>query len=567
MKNYFTIFKLLFKYMYRKSGEKSSKWIWAAYVFIGLVFAGVIASICLTIAMLASTVNEMGLLPEFITLMLTVACVAVVLLGLVPMMTYLYFSRDTEFMLTLPVKSSTVFMAKLSVVYLTEIIVSTVVLIPSMLSIGIITGQGALFYIIMLFAILLVPAIPLVIVAILAIPLMWIVSFFKNKGALTSIVVIVLGCGVFAAYYALIAGMNSGTGDEFDPNAVAAALTQTLKTVATVLVPLAAIARLATLSPKTAFGEFSVGTASLINLAVFVGFAVVLLALAVLVSAAVYRRGARSILEGGTKKTAGKVEFKESGSAFSAFFKKEWRELVRTPAFAFQCLSGIFLCPIIIYFMSTMFTTGMEAGSSEDEVITAEVVRMITLIKSFTLIGFISMFGVSMNVGAPTAITREGKNFYLLKVIPVSYREQIRAKVFLYVIISSLSIFTSLVVTAILAFDIANIIFGTIFLLLYNYGYNCVCVYIDLRRPKLNWSTPNEAVKNNRNAVVPMLISMAIGILLIGIPIMFVMIIPSEIIAKIVAWVILCGIGVTAAIVGHNLLYANVDKLFDKIVP
>ena len=132
---------------------------------------------------------------------------------------------------------------------------------------------------------------------------------------------------------------------------------------------------------------------------------------------------------------------------------------------------------------------------------------------------------------------------------------------------SSLSIFTSIVVTAVLAFDLANIIFGTIFLLLYNYGYNCVCVYIDLRRPKLNWSTPNEAVKNNRNAVVPMLISMAIGILLIGIPIMFVMIIPSEIIAKIVAWVILCGIGVTAAVVGHNLLYANVDKLFDKIVP
>ena len=89
MKNYFTIFRLLFKYMFRKSGEKGSKWIWAAYIFVGLVFAAVIASICLAIAALAETVNGMGLLPEFITLLLTVACVAVVLLGLVPMMTYL----------------------------------------------------------------------------------------------------------------------------------------------------------------------------------------------------------------------------------------------------------------------------------------------------------------------------------------------------------------------------------------------------------------------------------------------------------------------------------------------
>lgn len=565
MKNYFTIFRLLFKYMFRKSGEKDSKWIWVAYIFVGLVFAAVIASICLAIAALAETVNGMGLLPEFITLLLTVACVAVVLLGLVPMMTYLYFSRDTEFMLTLPVKPSTVFMAKLSVVYITEIIVSTAILIPAMLSVGIITGQSALFYIVMLFAILLVPAIPLVIVAVLAIPLMWIVSFFKNKGALTSIVVILLGCGVFAAYYALIAGMNSGMGDEFHPEAIVAALTNVLNTVAAILVPLAAIARLATLSPKTAFGEFSVGVAALINLAVFVGFVVVLLALAVLVSSAVYRRGARSILEGGTKKNGGKVEFTESNSALSAFFKKEWRELVRTPAFAFQCLSGILLCPIIIYFMSTMFSTGFDAGAEEE--LAAETVRLFTIIKSFALIGFIAMFGISMNVGAPTAITREGKNFYLLKVIPVPYRVQIRAKILLYVLISSLSIFTSLVVSAVLAFDVANIIFGTIFLLLYNYGYNCVCVYIDLRRPKLNWSTPNEAVKNNRNAVVPMLINMAIGILLIIIPIMFVIIIPSEIVAKIISWVILCGIGATAAVVCHNLLYANVDKLFDKIVP
>ncbi len=566
MKNYFTIFKLLFKYMFRKSGEKGSKWIWAAYIFVGLVFAGVIASICGTVAVLASTVNSMGLLPEFITLMLAAACVSVVLLGLVPMMTYLYFSRDTEFMLTLPVKPSTVFMAKLSVVYLTEIIVSTVVMIPAMLSVGIITGQGALFYIITVIAVLLVPAIPLVLVAILAIPLMWIVSFFKNKGALTSIVVIVLGCGVFAAYYMLVVGISS-SGGEIDPEALAAALASSLDLAAKLLVPLAAIARLATLSARTAFGEFSVGIASLINLAVFVGFVAVLLAIAVLVSASVYRRGARSILEGGTKKNASKVEFKESGSAFSAFFKKEWRELVRTPAFAYQCLSGILLCPIIIYFMSTMFSSGMETGNGDGEIITADVIKLVNLIRSFVLIGFIAMFSVSMNVGASTAITREGGNFYLLKVVPVPYRTLIRAKVLLYVLISSLSIATSLVVSAILAFDPVNVIFGAVFLLLYNYGYNCFCIYFDLRRPKLNWSTPNEAFKNNRNAVLPMLINMAVAVLLIAVPIIFVMFLPSAVVAKVISWTILCGVGVTVAVVFHNLLYANVDNLFERIVP
>ena len=563
MKNYFRIFSLLFKYIFRKGGEKSSKWIWAAYIFVGLVFAFIILSICLAVGMLAETVNAMGMLPEFVTLMLAMSCVGVVLFGLVPMMTYLYFSRDTEFMLTLPVKPSTVFMAKLSVVYITEIIVSTVILLPAILTVGIMTAQGAVFYIVMLFAVLLVPAIPLVLVAVLAIPLMWVVSFFKNKGALASIVMILLGCGVFAAYYALIAGMSS-SGDNFNPEEVVAALSAVLNNVADILIPLAAVARLATLSPVTAFGEFSVGTAAMINLAVFVGFAVVLLALAVLVSSAVYRRGARSILEGGTKKNNGKVEFKQSGSALSALFKKEWRELVRTPAFAFQCLSGILLCPIIIYFMSSMFTSGFEASGGADEV-TAEFLNFMTLLKSFVLIGFISMFSVSMNVGAPTAITREGGNCYVLKTMPVPYRTIVTAKLLLYVLISSLSIVTSLIVSSIMAFDLANVIFGTIFLLLYNYGYNCVCVYIDLRRPKLNWSTPNEAVKNNRNSVVPMLINMAASIVIIALPVVFLILIPSTLIAKIVAWTLLCGVGVAAAIVFHNLLFANADRLFDNI--
>ena len=132
-------------------------------------------------------------------------------------------------------------------------------------------------------------------------------------------------------------------------------------------------------------------------------------------------------------------------------------------------------------------------------------------------------------------------------------------------LISSLSIVTSLIVSSIMAFDLANVIFGTIFLLLYNYGYNCVCVYIDLRRPKLNWSTPNEAVKNNRNSVVPMLINMAASIVIIALPVVFLILIPSTLIAKIVAWTLLCGVGVTAAIVFHNLLFANADRLFDKI--
>lgn len=88
---------------------------------------------------------------------------------------------------------------------------------------------------------------------------------------------------------------------------------------------------------------------------------------------------------------------------------------------------------------------------------------------------------------------------------------------------------------------------------------------MDLYRPKLNWSTPNEAVKNNRNAVVPMLINMAFSILLLAVPILCLVFLSSVTVALIISWVLLIVVGATVAIVFHNLLFANADALFDKL--
>ena len=76
MKNYFTIFKLLFKYMFKRSGEKSSKWIWLAYAFIGLAFGCLIFFMCMGVRSVATVVASMGLLPEFLTVLLGIACIA-----------------------------------------------------------------------------------------------------------------------------------------------------------------------------------------------------------------------------------------------------------------------------------------------------------------------------------------------------------------------------------------------------------------------------------------------------------------------------------------------------------
>ncbi len=565
MKEYFSLFKFLFKYMFKRGDDKGSKWLWLAYGIILIAFGFIVYAVCSSVAMLSVSMQMLGLLPEFITLILFVGCIAVIIFGLIPMINYLYFSKDTEFMLALPIKPSTVFMAKLTVVYITEIIVSTLILIPCMLTIGITLSLSPLFYIVTLFSVVTVPAIPMVLVAIIAIPLMYVVSYFKNKGSMTSIILILLFGGVFSAYYFFISKLNF-TG-EVEPEQVEQLVSGFIKnftSVASALFPLLAISRVAVLSNSTMFGSFSISVAVSVNLLIFVVSAVVLFALAVFISSAVYKRGARSVLESGAKKTSEKVKFKQAGSAFKALLFKEWRELFRTHAFAFQCLAGIVLVPIIVVFMGSTFSVSTLEGLGEGYV-TAEVMSRMELITTFTLIGFTGMLGVSTNSGASTCITREGKNFYFAKMIPVPYKTQVNAKLTLYVIISSLTVVLGTVASLFATKDYLNLSLGLVFLLIYNYGYNCLCVLMDLSKPKLDWVTHNEAVKNNKNSIIPMFINMAVFVLAIAIPIVALLLVQNATVILIITWLVLFALAIAVAVVGHILLKKNTQRLFERI--
>lgn len=552
MRNYFTVFKLLFKYLFKRGGLKSSKVMIIPYAIVGVAIAAMIAGLSYLVYTITPVFAALGRAPEFLSMIVGIGSFVVLIFGLIPMLNYLYFSRDTEFFLGLPVKPSTVFLAKLSVVYLTEIIFSTAFLVPILITAGVALSMNAFYYIILLPVVLLSPSVFMTIAALLAIPLMYIVSFFKNKGALTSIVLILIFGLFFVGYYALT--LNMGSFEDVTTNEeLLLSLAGALGTVGNVLMPFTAATRLMTLSPVTLFGEFPIAAAALINLSLFVLSCVVLVTAAGFISAAVYRRGAASTQEGGSAKNAGKIEFKKSGSALSALFKKEWKELVRTPAFAFQSLSGVILCPVLVVSMSIMGLGGGDATLGNS-------------IMWFTLVAMIMILGIGTNIGAATCMTREGKTFYYSKLLPVDYKTQVKAKLYLYLLVSSIAVIASLILLNIFAFDPINTLFALLFLLPYNYGFTCMCILIDLSRPKLNWVTPQEAVKNNRNAVLPTFANMGVGFVLMILPLVLLTVFPAHLtVISYSCWGLFIAIGITCAALFHRLLNKNAERYFLRI--
>ncbi|MDR2201273.1 MAG: hypothetical protein LBP26_00685 [Clostridiales bacterium] len=564
MKHYLLILKLLLinalprKKGAGESGKRVSRVAVLGFVGLFCAYAAMAALICYVVAVLGPTFAVLGVTAEFIAVIFGAAGIVTLLFGVVSLLSYLYFSRDTEFFLSLPVKPSAIFLAKFTVAYIFGSITSTALLLPSLVTFGIVTSAPVHFYFLIPIGIALAPAIPQMLAAALAIPLMYVVGFFRRKGALTSIVLLVVFGVFFGFYFYLVQSANSG---EFlsDPLAIALAMQSSMRAMANIVYPYYAFARAAV--GADVFGGAFVSVVA--NLFVFLGSVALSVFIAGLISQYVYKRGAASQLEGYKNKSTGREKYSQS-SAFMTLVKKEWRELIRTPAFAYQCLSPIIIAPLFIGIMA--FTSVGDAlklsfaggGVSAN----ADLLRTIVW---FIFFLFVMMFAAGFNIAASTAVTREGQNFYLSKQIPVSYAVQIKAKLFVSFAISLVAMLASLIMLTVAFPDLLNLGLSLIFFPIYIYGFICFSIYFDLRKPKLDWAVPNQAMKQNFNAVIPYFINILITIALGAVVFVMFIYIQSFTLALVLVWSVLFVFALAAAVPAHVLLFKNAAALYDRL--
>lgn len=556
MSNFITVFKLLFRNMLRKDKSQNSKKRVAAFIVLAVAYAIIAALFVGFIYLLGNSFVMYELESEFITLILMCSLIFVLFFGIAAILSCLYFSRDTDFFLALPVKPSVVFAAKLALVYITELFVTALILIPCLICAGVVMHMGAAYYVLLPFAVVFTPAIPLFLGSIVSIPVMYVVSFFKNRGALGSITVLLLFGAFFVLYYVAISKMQNLNPETLDLSSLQGMFANISNTV----YPLYALAKAMTLSPVLGL---SIAVSELINILIFIGSVCAVGVIAMLISSAVYRRGAAAQLEGAKRTKASAVEYRSSGTV-KALMKKEWRELIRTPSFALNCLLSIIVGPIIVGFMgfTSDFTAIANGMTPEEQKLAAATMR-------FVLLWVIMFMSVGMNMGAATAFTREGDKFYFAKLLPVDYKTQIKAKSYLYMILGIVSSLTGIIALSIVNFDIVFLICSIGFLLIYNYAFVHFAMFNDLRKPKLNWVTPNEAMKHNFNASLPMFIDAVLSVAFVFCAVLIMygvnMNASRYSLGMALAWIILYLFAFVAAALGSAFLYKDCEKRFESI--
>lgn len=414
--------------------------------------------------------------------------------GIFYVMGTFYFSMDIDNLLPLPFKASEILGAKFVVVLIYEYITELLFLLPVIIVYGIKSSAGVLYYIYSIFIYAALPVIPLVLASIIVMVIMRFTGFTKNKDRFK-----VIG-GSLAIFLSL--GLNvliqKSSRATLNPEQMQKMFMEgnnSLVNMTSKMFPSTKIASIAVLESSNMTGT--------LNMLIFIGISLLAIGIFLILGEGLYLKGVVGISETtSNRKALSKEQFNKEiveNSLLKTYFMKEIKALFRTPAYFMNCIFVNFLWPLFLLVPFLASGEGLSDLKELGEMIDNPKTAAIAVAAGFALIVFVT----SNNAIASTAISREGKNFYINKYLPISYEKQIIAKVLPAFSMGIVSMISLLLATVILFKPPMIILFFIAVLGLLGILFsNLVGIFIDITRPKLDWDNEQKAVKQNMNVFI-----------------------------------------------------------------
>ena len=461
----------------------------------------------------------------------------------------LYFTKDNEYLLPLPLKPYQIILARTNVMIIAEYaIIALVGLIPFIVY-GIQTGANIVFYIKALLAVILMPILP--IISTIVIIIMNFAKFTKNKNKFQLIASLILLGVIIAVSISTSSSNGEMTNEEMAQMVVQAnGMVELVKGYFPTLDYL--MESLTTSSVFTAIVQI-VKTIVL----TIIGFGIYML-----IAQKIYFKGlVGNLFGGGATKKIKEVNQKQykNSRLYKSYVGKEFKNLIRNPVFLMQCLLPAILIPIIMVVVTYAGIKGEGTGMEQIQQLLAQI-EINTFLVASIILGVIQFFAMFIYISI-TAISRDGENAVFIKYIPVPLYKQYIYKIIPNIIMNIITIIITLAIAQyILNLPIFTLILIFIIAIIMAILQSIIMIIIDLKRPKLNWDSEYAVAKQNFNLIFPMLLGM-INIAII--------IIANVILKNINIYVGLAILGIVylvSTIITNKYLYTNQEKLAQKII-
>ena len=412
-----------------------------------------------------------------------------------------YFSKDIETLLALPLRPYEILGSKLFVSLIYEYLTISFFFVPVIAAYMYIMQPAVGFYLFSILLFLTLPLVPLIFASVIMMVIMWLVPFAKNRDFFNMISgFLALGVGLWVNMQ--VGGLESITEGQLVAFLVEGnnSLLQTFKFI----------------FPNIPFALNALLQGSVVDALIYLAITSAIVLGFLSLGQLLYFRGIIGINETSSSRKilseANLTRSTRSSKAIVSYTMKELKLLFKTPIYLLNCVSINFLLPILFL---PLFT--MSSGAEDIQAILA----MIDFNSPTTItvaIGLGIAVGLTMgsiNMISATAISREGQFFYFMKMIPMSYRDQLNAKAASGIILS----LSGILFTIIFAGSYLKLPFYLIFILLFfaimaTLFINYISLLVDVLRPKLVWESEQAAVKQNMNFLFTMIPSMGLSFLI-----------------------------------------------------
>lgn len=542
MRNIGILIKTLFRQQFRidKSNKRSKSIKISLFVSFGIIAVTLLPLLVVTMISYSKVCVEAGIGQSFLSSIFMAIELFALIFGTIMLVNTLFFSKDNAFLATLPIKPTQIFFAKLAYVAVNELIFAGTVGLIVLIIYGVVAKLGVLYYILGIIAVAIAPLLSLLASSILLFPLMYIMSFVKKNTILTSIVSLVLYVGGFIAYFIFISNITGNIDSALDTSLIINMFDR---------------------MGKVFFFNYSLAGIVLLtdvvkNLLIVIAVWGIGIVITYLLSGLVYRKGVSRQAEVSSMKIA-KTDYEKVG-LLKALMKRDWKEIVRDNSLFFYCIMQVIMAPLMIILLFGVMYKGMDLG----DIATGALINVMGL-------WFFIMFSCGANYVATSAITRENRKWYLMKVAPIPYTLQIRAKVYLAYIFTAITTILGGISLMCFGMNVVSGIMNTIIVLILGYGFVCWQVKIDLDKPRLNWTNIAEGLKNNPASMVTMFSSMGIGLVMGAISYLGTIlpnILPiNQILSYIIVYTVLFIFALIFALAMGKTLYSKTDSLFNKL--
>jgi ABC-2 type transport system permease protein len=485
------------KYM-MKNNEKSQLYLAGFLLLFLIVAASLLAPYFLILNFAYEATEILGDTTLFISLLTSSGQILLLFTGILYCFNSMYTSRDSEFLLSLPFPRGYLFLSSYIMSYIMNFFTSLLLLVPGLVVYLNKSGDISVFIKGLILSIL-YPIIPVSLSMIIVIPIMYAVNRFKHKDIIATVAGFVLMVLFITANMAFSSSMQEGQEAEFLAKLFSERID--LPKLTKGLVPYSAFMKEFLVNEKIG------GATSFVVLAVLSAFVVVV---AYMLCRRLYESLQQKIGHAGKKEKAVDIHAIKVGNPRLAFCKKEIKLILRSPVYALNCLLNIVLGPLAVISIFKLSTNSEEAVALDALV---ESFRDKPYVLLYIFYGFV-MFLTSLNFAPSTTFSREGEHFWLTKVIPVPYMEQIKGRIYASVIFY---LCCSVTMTVILQFfirlELLYFLAVNVLILASVLQITYISMAVDLIKPKLHWSTEAEAVKRNFNAVIGMLLSLVLVVI------------------------------------------------------